>query len=151
MAKKSPSTVPSRNKPAGPKKNPPRSSHGRAAPVPRPEATGPAGFTFLVNPTLTLVALPVDAPVWFSLESAARLTGVHPEMLRYYCRAGLVDSLHGFADGEPGFEEAALQEVRRIEHYRRHLAVSRRALPLVCELRRNAEKQHIEIQFLRYP
>ena len=151
MSTKNHPTVPARKKPAGLKTKQSRTPSPVAAPVPRPEATGPAGFTFLVNPTLTLVALPVDAPVWFSLESAARLTGVHPEMLRYYCRAGLVDSLHGFADGEPGFEEAALQEVRRIEHYRRHLAVSRRALPLVCELRRNAERQHIEIQFLRYP
>ena len=97
------------------------------------------------------MVLPDNAPVWFSLEVVARLTGVHPEMLRYYCRAGLIDSLHGFSDGEPAFEEDAIQEVRRIEHYRRQLAVSRRALPLVCELRREAERQHIEIQFLRYP
>jgi len=170
MAHQSPSSVPVRKKPAGSKnKNRARTSHGRAAPLPRPHrkagpppprsaapgrqplAPGPAGFTFHVNPTLTLVLRPDDAPVMFSLETAARVTGVHPEMLRYYCRAGLIACLPGLADDEPTFGEGALEEVRRIEHYRRHLAVSRRALPLVCELRRNAERQHIEIQFLRYP
>jgi len=49
------------------------------------------------------------------------------------------------------FDEEARHEVRRIEHCRRHLAVSRRALPLICELRREAERQNIEIHFLRGP
>ena len=42
-------------------------------------------------------------------------------------------------------------KVRRIEHYRRHLAVSRQALPLVCNLRREADRRHIVIEFLQYP
>ena len=50
-----------------------------------------------------------------------------------------------------GTRHPELHEVRRIEHFRRHLAVSRQALPLVCELRREAERQHIEIHFLRGP
>jgi len=113
--------------------------------------TGPTRFTFHVNPTLTLVVLPDDALGLFSLEAAATLTGVHPDMLRYYCRVGLIDGLPGSLESELSFEKSALQEIRRIEHYRRHLAVSRRALPLICELRREAERQHIEIRFLRYP
>jgi len=169
MAHKSKSTGPARKKTAGSKKNPPRSSRGRATPLlrphrktaagrprppgpgVRPEATSPTGFTLLVNPTLTLVVLPDDAPVLFSLEAAARLTGVHAELLRYYCRAGLIDNLPGFSENEPCFAASALHEVRRIEHYRRHLAVGRQALPLICELRREAERRHIEIRFLRYP
>jgi len=115
------------------------------------DKTGSTSFTFHVNPTLTLVALPDDAPVLFSLEAATSLTGVHPEMLRYYWRAGLIDAFHSISESELVFEESALHEIRRIEHYRRHLAVSLRALPLICELRRNAERQHIQIQFLRYP
>jgi len=143
-----------------------RSSPGRATPksavrqVAAPLAiqntrAEPAGagatFAFHVNQTRALVGVPANAPVLFSLETAAGLTGVHPEMLRYYCRLGLLGP--GRAEGvrEPVFDEEALHEVRRIEHYRRHLAVSRQALPLVCELRREAERQHIEIHFLRYP
>ncbi len=115
-----------------------------------PAGAGPA-FAFHVNLTRTLVCVPANGTVLFSLETAAGLTGVHPEMLRYYCRLGLLGP--GLAEGmrEPVFDEEALHEVRRIEHYRRHLAVSRQALPLVCELRRDAERRHIEIHFLRYP
>jgi DNA-binding transcriptional MerR regulator len=105
-------------------------------------------FTFYNNPTLALACLPDDSPVLFSLDAAAQLTGVHPEMLLYYSRAGLIDALHGLAEAELFFEESALDEIRRIEHYRRHLGVGRRALPLVCELQRQADRQHIELRFL---
>ena len=159
-----------RKKSAARKQGQRRSSHGRATPKPasRPKAATPAPrnasgkhgvepaaavttVAFYVNPTLALVCIPVDAPVLLSLETAADLTGVHPEMLRYYCRLGLLGPHRAKRDREPTFNEEALHEVRRIEHYRRHLAVSRQALPLVCELRREAERQHIEIHFLHCP
>ena len=108
-------------------------------------------FTLYDNPTLTLACLPAGSPVRFSLETTARLTGVHPELLRYYCQAGLIDHFHGMAEAEMFFDENALQEVRHIEHYRRHLGVGRRALPLVCELRREGERQQIELHFLHHP
>ena len=116
-----------------------------------PPAAASANFTFHVNPTLTLVCLPPDASAVFPLDLAADLTGVHPEMLRYYCRLGLLGADRTDLAHEPTFDEEALLEVRRIEHYRRHLAVSRRALPLICELRLAAERQQIEIHFLRLP
>ena len=106
---------------------------------------------FYVNPTLAVVCLPADEAAHFPLTIAANLTGVHPEMLRYYCRLGLLGPDRAEGEREPTFDKEALHEVRRIEHYRRHLAVSRQALPLVCELRREAERQHIEIHFLRCP
>ena len=170
MGKNSKSAVQARKKSAARKQGPQRSSHVRATPKPAPRrkiakpatrnASGKNGveptaavttFAFYVNPTLALVCLPTDTPVLFSLETAADLTGVHPEMLRYYCRLGLLGADRSVGEREPTFDEAALHEVRRIEHYRRHLAVSRQALPLVCELRREAERQHIEIHFLRCP
>jgi DNA-binding transcriptional MerR regulator len=108
-------------------------------------------FTLYDNPTLTLVCIPPDAPLVFSLEAAAQLTGVHPDLLLYYCRCGLIDALHGLDGTKPDFEASALEEVRRIEHYRRHLGVGRHALPLVCELRREADRQQIELRFLSRP
>ena len=103
-------------------------------------------FTFYTNHTLA--RLPAGAPVLFSLDAAAQYTGVHPDLLRYYCRAGLIEATSGAWEDELFLDGNALQEVRRIEHYRRHLGVGRRALPLVCELRRAAERQHIELHFL---
>jgi hypothetical protein len=114
------------------------------------KATAPTEFTFYVNPTLTLMCVPVERTAPLALEVAADLTGVHPEMLRYYCRLGLFGADRTAPGCEPMFDEAALTELRRIEHYRRHLTVSRRALPLICQLRRDAERQHIEIQFLHF-
>jgi len=108
-------------------------------------------FTFYVNPTRALVCVPAETPALFSFGVAADLTGVHPEMLRYYCRLGLLGADRAEMEREATFDEEAIHEVRRIEHYRRHLAVNRRALPLICELRREAERQHIEIHFLRSP
>lgn len=52
-------------------------------------------FTFYRNPTLTLVSVPTDGPVLFSLDAAAQLTGVHPEMLLYYSRADLMRRFRG--------------------------------------------------------
>ena len=54
-------------------------------------------------------------------------------------------------ESEPTFDENALHEVRRIEHYRRHLGVGRRAVPLICELRREGERLQIELRFLGSP
>jgi len=171
MAIKSKTTAHARQNSAVRKQEPRRSPHGRATSgADRRRKTGPrtagkagrspdgppgetvrAKFTFYTNPTLTLVCVPAKAPALFSLGVAADLTGVHPEMLRYYCRLGLLGEDRAETEAEPIFDEDALHEVRRIEHYRRHLAVSRRALPLICELRREAERRHIEIHFLRYP
>jgi len=108
-------------------------------------------FIFYDNPTLTLVCVPSPAPLLHSLETSARLTGLHPEMLRYYCRTGLIAAHVGEGEGEPVFDDEALEDVRRIEHYRQHLGVGRRALPLVCELWREGERQQIELRFLRCP
>jgi hypothetical protein len=171
MAKNSKMTMRARKDPATREQKPRRSLRGRATSDAVPgfnPGTHPAGntgpgpgiqpvetsmtkFTFYTNPTLTLVCVPSEAPVLFSLDAAADLTGVHPEMLRYYCRLGLLGEDRAGIECELTFDEDTLYEVRRIEHYRRHLAISRRALPLICELRRNAERQHIEIHFLRGP
>jgi DNA-binding transcriptional MerR regulator len=108
-------------------------------------------FTFYTNPTLTVACLPAETPATFSIDAAAIITGVHPEKLRYYCQCGLLGEERDGADEDPTFDEESLDEVRRIEDYRRRLAVSRRALPLVCGLRREAERQGIEIHFLSGP
>jgi hypothetical protein len=118
----------------------------RAAPE-----TGTTNFVFYANPALTLVCVPARAPALFSLEAAAALTGVHPELLQYYCRLGVIERFDDGPAGEPTFDENALHEVRRVEHYRRHLGVCRRALPLLCELRREGERQQIELSFLCGP
>lgn len=106
-------------------------------------------FTFYSNSTLTLVCISDDSPALFSLDESANLTGVHQEMIRYYCRLGLIDGIKGLTAAELHFDEVALREIHNIEFYRRHLGVGRRALPLICELKRQGERLHIELPFLR--
>lgn len=108
-------------------------------------------FIFYSNPTVALAPSPLGARALYSLDAAACLTGVHPEMLRYYCRLGLIESCRDPWGGETAFDVEAIDEVRRIEHFRRNLGVGRRALPLVCELWHNGERRHVELRFLRDP
>jgi len=108
-------------------------------------------FTFYSNPTLTLVCVSNDATMLFTLDEAASLTGVHKEMLRYYCGMGLIDGLSGKMGPGLLFDANALRNIRHIQHYRRHLGVGRRALPLICNLRRQGERLEIELPFLRCP
>jgi hypothetical protein len=157
-----------------PTKSPSRARHSpgariaaKAAPrpqpskhAPKPGAAGPTlllgefgltNFTFPENTELALVCLPAGAPALFSLEAAAGLTGVHPDMLCYYDRVGLIELQQGVLPTDLYLDEDALQEVRRIEYYRRALDIGRRALPLICELSREGARRQIDLRFLRCP
>jgi len=122
-----------------------------AGPKPQSKEKSTANFTFYTNPILALICVPSDAPVLYSLEDTAHLTGVHPDMLRYYSRVGLIEAPQGAFGPDLVFDEGSLQAIRRIEHYRRNLNVGRVALPLVCEMQREGERRQIELHFLRYP
>jgi hypothetical protein len=61
-------------------------------------------------------------------------------MLRYYSRASLIKTRHEILDTDRLFDENALHEIRHTAHDRRHLGIGRRALPLICELRRAGER-----------
>ena len=108
-------------------------------------------FIFYENPTLTIICVPASAPTLYSLATAAHLTGVHPELLRYYCQLGLLGDARAEAENDPTFDDNALFEVRRIEHYQRELGVNRQALPLICGLVREVDRLQTEIRFLRGP
>jgi len=99
--------------------------------------------------TLTLVRVTVTGPATYSLETAAYLAGVHPEMLRYYCQLGLFGSSLARPEAELIFDDNALYELRRFEHYRRHHGVSRKTLRVLCGLWREIERLQNELRFLR--
>ncbi len=135
--------------------SPTRTSRARTVlPNPPPRAAAarfPTAAALYSNPILTLVCADSALPAPHSLGSAAYLTGVHPEMLRYYCRIGLLGPHREETAGDPTFDDDALDEIGRIEHYRRNLGVNRRALPLICQLWRECERQQIDLYFLRSP
>ena len=82
----------------------------------------------------------------YSLEAAADLAGVHPEMIRYFCRLGVVTPVRGDAGSDPVFDDDAIYEMRRVEHFRRYYGVSRRALPLISRLLRDVARLEAELR-----
>jgi DNA-binding transcriptional MerR regulator len=108
-------------------------------------------FVFYVNPEQAIMCLPAGARALYSLDTAARLTGVHPEKLRHYCALGLFGPEWAGAESGPTFDDNTLYEVRRIEHGRQHHGLSLRALPLVCELWREVDRLETEVRVLRSP
>ena len=126
------------------------SSDGTARNVPAVgDAAGAANFVFYTSPIVTLVCMPSGPAPKISLSAAARLSGVHPELLLYYCRTGLLGPERAEASKNPVFDADAIDEIERIEHYRRHLGVQRRALHLVEKLWREGERMRVELRFLQ--
>jgi DNA-binding transcriptional MerR regulator len=111
----------------------------------------PVNFVFYACPTLALACRPPGEAPRFPLGAAAHLTGVHPDLILYYCRLGLLSHYRLAMTDEITFDAAALEEIHQIEHYRRNLGVHRRALPLLCGLRDEARELHIDLPFLEAP
>ncbi|HZP59823.1 MAG TPA: MerR family transcriptional regulator [Opitutaceae bacterium] len=101
--------------------------------------------------SLTLVRMTPAEPATYSLEATASLAGMHPEMLRYYCRLGLLGEGRARPGSELIFDDDALYELRRLEHYRRHHGVNRKTLRLISDLWREIECLQTELRFRRGP
>ena len=99
--------------------------------------------------SLMVVRVTETGPTTYSLEEAARLGGVHPEMLRYYCRLGVFGEERARPGIELVFDDDSLYELRRFEQYRRQHAVDRKTLRLICSLQRQVERLQSELRFLR--
>ena len=104
---------------------------------------------FANNYSLTLVTVTEAGPAIYSLEDTARLARVHPELLRHYCRLGLFGEARARPEAELVFDDDALYELRRFEHYRRRHGVNRQTLRLICDLWRDVERLEAELRFLR--
>ena len=98
---------------------------------------------------LALVRVTEITPATYSLEAAAELADVHPEMLRYYCQLGLFGEARAQPSGQLVFDDDAIYELRRFEHYRRHHGVNRKTLRLLCGLWHEVESLRAELRFLR--
>ncbi|MBC7368576.1 MAG: hypothetical protein H7343_17490 [Undibacterium sp.] len=104
---------------------------------------------FPAEHSLMMVHVGEAGPATYSLAVAAGLAGLHPEMLRYYCQLGLLGAARAEPDIELIFDDDALFELRRFEHYRRHQGVNRKTLRLICSLWREVERLQTEVRFLR--
>ena len=101
--------------------------------------------------SLSLVLVSATHPATCSLDEAAALAGVHPALLRHYCRLGFLGEALASPAAEPVFDDNALFELRRFEHYRRHHGLSRQTARHLCALWRELERLQAELRFLRRP
>ena len=99
--------------------------------------------------SLTVVSVTEAGPAIYSLADTARLAGVRPGTLRHYCQLGLFGEARARPEAELVFDDDALYELRRFEHYRRHHGVNRQTLRLICDLWRDVERLEAELRFLR--
>ncbi len=100
---------------------------------------------------LAVVTVTRVAPASYSLAEAARLAGISEELLRDYCALGLFGPQRAGARKKPTFDDDALYELRRFEHYRRHHGLNRRMLHLLWELWREVDRLRAELRFRRGP
>ena len=105
-----------------------------------------SNFVIVERHTLVLAPAEPSGRSTHSLAGAAELAGVHPEMVRYYCRLGLVAPVGEDPKAEPVFDDDAIYELRRIEHFRRHYGVNRSALPLISRLLRDVARLEAELR-----
>lgn len=99
--------------------------------------------------SMVVVGFNATRPSGYSLEDAARLADMHPEMLRFYCQQGLFGEQLARPGNDLIFDDDALYELRRFGHYRRHHGVNRKSFRLIAKLSREVERLQNEIRFLR--
>jgi len=106
-------------------------------------------FVISENRSFAVVRLEDGGRAAYSLEAAAEIAGVHPDLARYYWNQGLFGPRPTDAGADPVFDNDSLYELRRVEHYRKHMGVSRRALPMLARLLREVARLEAEVRFLK--
>lgn len=100
---------------------------------------------------LVLVGLREAGPSTHSIEDAARMAGIHPELLRHYCRLGVFGGSMADAGAEPVFDDDSLYELLRFERYRQLHGLNRRTARMICNLLREVERLQSELRFCHGP
>ena len=99
--------------------------------------------------SLTVIEVAAPGVAVYTLDAAADMAGIHPDMLRYYCQLGLLGDKFQHPADESRFDDNALYELGWIEYYRNHHGVNRQALTVIFELRRDLQRLQDEVRFLR--
>ena len=97
----------------------------------------------------TLVVVSEDPECQFSLERAAELSGMHPEMILEFTRAEIVHTIGEDPDGAPRFDESEIVRLRQIEHLRADEGVSLRLIRYILALLDRLETAEHELHLLR--
>ena len=97
----------------------------------------------------TLVVVSEDPECQFSLERAAELSGMHPEMILEFTRAEIVRTVGENPDGSPRFDESEILRLRQIEYLRTDEGVSLRTIRYILSILDRLEAAEHELRLLR--
>ena len=82
----------------------------------------------------------------YTLKLASQMTGAEPELIRYYHVSGVLHTAPK-SGRSPLFDDDAIYELRRLEHYRRQLGANREALVFIGGLLREVSRLEDELRF----
>lgn len=105
-----------------------------------------------INQSLTLVTVsdpPCGGIELFDIQSAAEASGMHPEMILEFLRAGVVSAVHQSKSGDYYFDDLGIRHLRQIESLRTDQSLSLHVICLLMRLLNRAEAAEGEVRRLR--
>ncbi|MGK0187165.1 MAG: hypothetical protein ACI9R3_002951 [Verrucomicrobiales bacterium] len=104
--------------------------------------------------TQTFALIPLSDPRrggidLFDLDAAAEASGMHPQMIREFLRAGVVNAACQSGDGTFFFDWHGICRIRHIELLRRNRRVSLHMVCVIVKLLDRAETAEEELRRLR--
>ena len=87
----------------------------------------------------------------YTLKAAAEITGTHPDLILYYHGRGVFGAGATTARGMPVFDDDGIYELRRLEHYRRHLTADKAALALIAGLLHQVARLETALRYRDHP
>lgn len=85
----------------------------------------------------------------YSIEAVVHITQTPRHLIAVYCRHGLIAPVAPPERDGWQFDDEAIRQLRRIEFLRAEYGLEVPALRLMMELRRELERLHDEVRFLR--
>jgi DNA-binding transcriptional MerR regulator len=83
----------------------------------------------------------------FNLTITASHCEIHPDLIRHYCRIGLVRPAARDEEKNPYFDDDGIYWIRQIRELNREGEVGQRTLRVILDLRRQVEELKRELRF----
>ena len=106
-------------------------------------------FPSIKRSTTALQPYEPDARLFFTIETAARLSHVPRRSIAVYCRQGLVAPVMDPESAGWFFNDEGIRRLRRIEHLRVAFGMNMPAIRMILNLAEEVEELRRELRFLR--
>lgn len=103
----------------------------------------------IMSPLVALQLYEPESHLFYSIETAARLSHVSRRMIAVYCRQGLVSPVMDPSSGGWLFNDDGIRRLRRIEHLRETCGMNLNAVGMILSLLDEVEDLRREVRFLR--